>query len=115
MSKAASCGSNERAKDMAIYLILDNEIHDHQAYNRYKAAVKPMVQAAGGEYLTRDGQVDVLVGDWNPDRVVIFKWPDQAKLEAFMGSEEYRPWKELRESVTTTRTLVRVVGEGHQE
>ena len=74
-----------------------------------------MVEAAGGEYLTRDGQVDVLVGDWNPSRVVIFKWPNQAKLDAFMSSEEYQPWKALRESVTTTKTLVRVVGEGHQD
>jgi uncharacterized protein (DUF1330 family) len=98
---------------MAIYLVLDNEIHDHQAYDRYKAAVKPMVMAAGGEYLTRDGQVDVLVGDWTPSRVVIFKWPDQTTLDTFMNSEAYRPWKELRESVTTTKTLVRVEGEGH--
>ena len=100
---------------MSIYLILDNEIHDHEAYNRYKAAVKPMVEAAGGEYLTRDGQVDVLVGDWAPSRVVIFKWPNQAALDAFMASEDYQPWKKLRESVATTKTLVRVVGEGHVE
>ena len=50
---------------MSIYLILDNQIHDVEAYERYKTAVKPMVEAAGGEYLTRDGKVDVRVGDWN--------------------------------------------------
>ena len=60
---------------MSIYLILENQIHDEEAYERYKTAVKPMVEAAGGEYLTRDGKIDVLVGDWNPSRVVIFKWP----------------------------------------
>ena len=58
---------------MSIYLILDNQIHDAEAYERYKTAVKPMVEAAGGEYLTRDGKVDLLVGHWNPSRVVIFK------------------------------------------
>lgn len=98
---------------MAIYLILENEIHDHEVYDRYKANVKPMVEAAGGEYLTRDGKVDVLVGDWSPGRVVIFKWPNQEALEAFMSSDAYRPWKELRESVTTTKTLVRVEGVDH--
>ena len=100
---------------MAIYLILDNEIHDPDAYERYKVKVRPMIEAAGGEYLTRDGEVNVLAGDWKPGRVVIFKWPSQKALEAFMSSEEYRPWKELRESVTTTKTLVRVVGEDHVE
>jgi uncharacterized protein (DUF1330 family) len=29
---------------MSIYLILDNEVHDAEAYDRYKAAVKPMVR-----------------------------------------------------------------------
>jgi uncharacterized protein (DUF1330 family) len=98
---------------MSIYLILDNQIHDVEAYERYKAAVKPMVETAGGEYLTRDGKVDVLVGDWHPSRVVIFRWPSQEALDAFMSSEEYQPWKALRESVTTTKTLVRIEGLDH--
>ena len=72
------------------------------------------LEAAGGEYLTRDGKINVLVGDWNPSRVVIFKWPNQAALEAFLSSEDYQPWKALRESVTTTRTLVQVEGIDHE-
>ena len=99
---------------MAVYLILENQIHDVEAYDRYKAAVKPMVEAAGGEYLTRDGKIDVLAGDWNPGRVVIFKWPSREVLDAFLSSEDYQPWKELRESVTTTKTLVLVEGIDHQ-
>ena len=95
---------------MSIYLVFENEIHDVAAYDRYKAAVKPMVEAAGGEYLTRDGKVTVLTGDWHPKRVVIFKWPSQQALQAFMSSEEYQPWKKLRESVTTTKSLVLVEG-----
>lgn len=98
---------------MAIYLILENEIHDVEAYDRYKAAVKPMVEAAGGEYLTRDGRVDVLVGDWNPSRVVIFKWPSREALNTFLSSADYEPWKQLRESVTTTTTFVVVEGIDH--
>jgi uncharacterized protein (DUF1330 family) len=95
---------------MSIYLILENQVHDVEAYDRYKATVKPMVEAAGGEYLTRDGKIDVLVGDWHPSRVVIFKWPSRETLDTFLASEEYQPWKELRESVTTTKTLVIVEG-----
>ena len=99
---------------MAIYLVLENQIHDAEAYERYKTAVKPMVEAAGGEYLTRDGKVDVLVGNWNPSRVVIFKWPSREALDTFLSSEDYQPWKELRESVTTTKTLVLVEGIDHE-
>ena len=95
---------------MPIYLILDNEIHDAETYERYKTVAKPMVEAAGGEYLTRDGKIEVLAGEWNPSRVVILKWPTREALATFLSSEEYRPWKELRESVTTTRTLLLIEG-----
>lgn len=96
---------------MAIYLIFENEIHDQDAYDRYKAAVRPMVEAAGGQYLTRDGKVEVLAGNWHPKRVVIFKWPDQQTMEAFMASPEYAPWKKLREGASTLLSMVRVEGE----
>jgi len=55
---------------MSIYLILGNQIHDVEAYERYKTAVKPMVEAAGGEYLTRDGKVDVLVTNHSVQRQI---------------------------------------------
>ena len=84
-------------------------------YDRYKVAVKPMVEAAGGEYLTRDGKIDVIAGDWNPGRVVIFKWPTRAAMQAFMSSDDYAPWKKLRKSVTTTKSAVIVEGIGHSE
>ncbi len=100
---------------MAIYLIFENEIHDPDAYERYKAAARPMVEAAGGEYLARDGRIDVIAGDWHPGRIVVFKWPDRKTMQDFLASEPYRPWKELRESVTTTKSMILVEGEGHQE
>jgi len=93
---------------MSIFLILDNQIHDNEAYDRYKSAVRPMIEASGGEILSSDGKIDVLFGNWNPSRVVIFKWPNQEALDQFMMSEEYKPWKEFRESVATTNTLVRI-------
>ncbi|MEX0285533.1 MAG: DUF1330 domain-containing protein [Paracoccaceae bacterium] len=100
---------------MSIYLVFENEIHDTEAYAKYKAAVRPMVEAAGGEYLTRDGRVDVLTGDWGPKRVVIFKWPSRKAMETFMSSEAYRPWKELRESVSVTKSAVMVESDDHEE
>ena len=33
---------------MSIYLVFENEIHDKAVYERYKQAVKPMVEAVGG-------------------------------------------------------------------
>ena len=99
---------------MSIYLILENQIHEPEAYDRYKNAVRLMIKAAGGEIITNDGKIDVLIGNWNPSRVVIFKWPNQEALDQFMMSEEYKPWKEFRESVATKNTLVRIEDVDHE-
>ena len=95
---------------MAIYLILDNEIHDIEKYEAYKAAVPAIVARHGGEYLARDGKFDVLVGNWTPSRIVIFRWPHREALDAFQNDPDYQPWKALRESVATTNNLLMVEG-----
>lgn len=91
---------------MSIYVILDNTVHDAEKYAQYKEAVPPIVARHGGEYLARDGAFEVLVGDWHPSRIVLFKWPSKEALEAFMSDPEYQPWKELRESCTTANQVV---------
>ena len=72
---------------MAIYVIFENEIHDRAKSDEYKAAVPEYVSRHGGEYLARDGAIEVPVGDWKPNRIVIFKWPSRAALEAFQAEK----------------------------
>jgi uncharacterized protein (DUF1330 family) len=95
---------------MAIYLILDNTIHDPKKYDEYTRAVPPLVAKHGGEYLSRGGKFEVLAGNWKPNRIVFFKWPSRAALNAFITDPEYQPWKTLRESVTTTNNMLLVEG-----
>ena len=95
---------------MSIYVILDNQIHDREKYDEYKKAVPAIVARHGGEYLVRDGKIEVPVGNWRPNRMVLFKWPSRAALDAFLTDPEYQPWKKLRESCTTTNQLVIVEG-----
>lgn len=95
---------------MPLYLILDNTIHDAAKYDDYKRAVPAIVAKHGGEYLARDAKFEVLAGNWHPNRVVIFKWPSRAALNAFFADPEYQPWKKLRESAATTNNLLLVEG-----
>jgi len=95
---------------MPIYLILDNTIHDPAKYEEYKRAVPALVARHGGEYLARGGRFEVLAGNWDPKRIVIFKWPSREAVNAFMTDPEYQPWKKLRESVATTNNLLLVEG-----
>lgn len=82
---------------MPAYLIADIDVVDPVAYEPYKAAVPPIMRKHGGEYLVRGGACTALEGDWNPSRLVIFRFPSMEALRAFHEDPDYRPWKELRQ------------------
>jgi uncharacterized protein (DUF1330 family) len=87
---------------MAIYVIVNVEVKDRAAYGPYLAAVPALIAKHGGEYLVRGEKPEVLEGTWNPRRVVLLRFPDQASAMAFMDDPEYRPLKELRHRVAST-------------
>ena len=95
---------------MSVYMILDADVHDAEAYEKHKEAAPRHVARYGGEYCCRGGDIDVLAGDWHPQRVVMLKFPSRAAFDALMVDPEYRPWKELRESLTTIKAKIILEG-----
>ncbi len=94
---------------MAAYLIVDLKITDPIAWEAYKAAVPAVIHKHGGEYLIRGGALQVLEGEWQPNRVVVLRFPDGRALDAFWSDPEYLPLKELRHRVAHSN-IVRVEG-----
>ena len=95
---------------MSVYLIADSEIHDPEAYEKYKEAAPQYVARHGGEYYCRGGKFEVLVGDRNPTRLLVIKFPSRKAYDEFMTDPDYRPWKELRESITTPKNILILEG-----
>ena len=87
---------------MAVYVIVNVEVKDPAAYERYRAGVPALIAKHGGEYLVRGGKPEVLEGSWNLSRVALLRFPDRAAAMAFMEDPEYRPLKELRHRVANT-------------
>jgi uncharacterized protein (DUF1330 family) len=81
---------------MPAYLIVDLEITDPAAFAAYRAGVSAVVHKNGGEYLVRGGATRVLEGEWEPQRLVVVRFPNQLALNAFWDDPEYQPLKELR-------------------
>ena len=55
-----SSTSFSRDQTMAIYLMLDTELHDADVYKEYIAAAPEYLERHGGDYLCRGDPVDVL-------------------------------------------------------
>jgi uncharacterized protein (DUF1330 family) len=91
---------------MPAYMIVDLDVRDRDAFEDYKAGVAPLIAKHGGEYLVRGGEFEVLEGDWNPSRLVLFRFPDRESVKAFFADPDYQPLKELRLRIADSRIVV---------
>lgn len=90
---------------MAAYVIIETDVTDPEQYERYKAASPAAVEAGGGRFLARGGELDVLEGDWDPPRLVVLEFADLAAARRWYDSETYRQAKELRAGAARLRMV----------
>lgn len=91
---------------MAAYVVVDIEVTDPAAFERYRNAVTANIAAFGGRYLARGGATEVLEGSWTPKRVVILEFPDMARLKEWYHSPEYAPLLDLRKASAASNLVV---------
>lgn len=91
---------------MAAYIIVQIEVQDPAAYERYKAMAPPSIAAYGGRYVVRGGANEILEGSWQPRRLVILEFSDAAVARAWWASPEYAPAKALREQCARSEMLL---------
>ncbi len=95
---------------MPAYLIANIQVTDAEAFERYRAAVPPVIAAFGGRYLVRGGAVHALEGAMDLARLVILEFPSLQAARDFYDSAAYRPLLDLR--LASTRSEA-VLVEGH--
>ena len=91
---------------MSAYLIYDVDVHDPAPYGEFMEKVIQVVEQFGGKYLVRGGRHEVLEGDWNPTRLVLFEFPDMDSARKIIASEEYAPLRKLRQTCSTGHVVI---------
>ena len=81
---------------MAAYAIIHDEIHDQALFGEFRQRVAATIEAHGGRYLVRGGAVEVMDGDWVPDRVVVVEFDSVEQAKAWLTTPEYTEIKEIR-------------------
>jgi uncharacterized protein (DUF1330 family) len=87
------------------YVIVETDVHDQDAYKAYMAASPGTVEAFGGRFVVRGGELATLEGDWRPPRVVVVEFPDLDTARRWYDSEQYRHARSLREGVADLRMI----------
>jgi len=92
---------------MAAFILADVDVPDMEAYiaSGYIENVPKIAARFGGVYRARGGDMELVEGDWMPDRMIIIEFPSMEKLKAFLDSEEYAPFRKIRQRLATSKIV----------
>ncbi len=88
------------------YVVIDTEIIDQEAYAEFVGKVPDALAAHGGRFLVRTSDVEPIEGGWEPQRLVIMEFDDIGEARAFVTSDVYAAFDELRHRATRSRIVV---------
>ena len=91
---------------MSAYIIANVTVTDPVQYETYKKLSSHAMAVHGAEVCVRGGAVSTLEGDWQPDRLVVLKFPSLAAAHAFNDSPEYAAARQSRQGAATMRMIV---------
>jgi len=88
------------------YVIANVRVTDPVQYEEYRKFSSVAMQAHGAEVCVRGGDVQVMEGDWQPERLVVLKFPSVEKARGFYDSSEYKRAKQAREGAAIMRLVI---------
>ena len=91
---------------MTAYVIYQGEVLDPERYEVYKAQAAESIAAAGGRYIVRGGEVDVLEGDAPAGRTVVVEFPSMDMARAWYRGAQYTAARAVREGAAVARMYV---------
>lgn len=87
------------------YIIANVRVTNPEQYEEYRKWSTEAFKAHNAEPCVRGGQVEVLEGDWIPERVVILKFKSFEAAKAFYHSPEYGKARAAREGAAIMRLI----------
>ena len=92
--------------EMSSYLVIDTEVVDEEAFSKFAEQIYEAVTAQGGTFLVRGSELDVIEGDWTPQRLVIMSFDSDDGAGGFVHSAEYTALEELRLRAVRSKVVV---------
>ena len=90
---------------MAAYAVVNVRVTDPVRYEEYRSKVPATIASYGGRYLVRGGALEVLEGEWYPERLVVLEFESIGRLREWYDSPEYAPLKQLRQEAAATQLV----------
>ncbi len=91
---------------MSAYVIVEIDITDPIGYEEYKKQAAATVHKYGGKYIVRGGKIEVLEGDWHPNRLVVLQFESMQRAKEWLHCEEYREPRKMRHRTAKTKMIL---------
>ncbi len=91
---------------MAAYVIFQTEVLDTERYEEYKLQAGPHLIAAGGKYIVRGGDIEVLEGEPPAGRTVVLEFATMQAATDWYHSDGYTEARKLREGAAHGRMYI---------
>ena len=88
------------------YIIANVKVTNPEQYEDYKKWSTAAMQAHGAEVCVRGGKAEVLEGDWEPERLVVLKFPSVEAAKRFYDSAEYAKARASRQGAAIMSMVV---------
>jgi uncharacterized protein (DUF1330 family) len=91
---------------VAAYVIYQCDVLDAGRYEDYKVLAADSIATAGGRYLVRGGEVDVLEGEPPAGRTVVVEFATMDMARAWYRGANYTAARAVREGAALARMYV---------
>ena len=88
------------------YIIAQVTVTNPAQYEEYKKLSTIAMKAYGAEVCVRGGAIEVIEGDWRPERLVILKFPSSEQARRFEASPEYDSARAARRGAAVMRMVL---------
>ena len=90
-------------------MITDVEVTDPTLYGEFMEQVTATVEGHGGKFVARGGDLDIVEGDWKPQRIAILRFDSVERAKEWLSSHGYTALEDMR---TKSSNINMVVVEG---
>jgi uncharacterized protein (DUF1330 family) len=91
---------------MAAYIIADIRVTDPASYDQYRPLAGASIARFGGRFVVRGGEVDLLEGEPQPERIVVIEFPDADTARQWYRSAEYQAALKIRQAASRGRVVL---------
>jgi uncharacterized protein (DUF1330 family) len=88
------------------YIIANVSVTNAAQYEDYKRLSSLAIREHGAQVCVRGGAVEVLEGDWRPERIVVLKFDSLEQARAFNASAEYSRARQARSGAAVMRMIL---------